>query len=166
MCMYQCYPWHDITIMVNHQKYYETKLHEISNFSLSWFQFICAVEDTKQVHDDLSDKFPNRVLLSELEYIPRTLVSLSDEPLQQAEKLIDTLEEHLDVMRVYDNIEQYPSTTCKLFGSTWPSSDVQCMYIQVYMDMCVRSDQWSLIWHAPVQHYCATVQCCIWQGSR
>ncbi|KAJ7371285.1 hypothetical protein OS493_026929 [Desmophyllum pertusum] len=81
-------------------------------------KFICAVEDTKQVHDDLSAKFPNRVLLSELEYIPRTLVSLSDEPLQQAEKLIDTLEEHLDVMRVYDNIEQYPSTTCKLFGST------------------------------------------------
>lgn len=82
------------------------------------FQFICAIEDTKKVHDDLSEKFPKKILSSELEYIPRTLVSLSEEPLQQAEKLIDTLEDHVDVVRVYDNIEQYPSTTCKLFGST------------------------------------------------
>ena len=82
------------------------------------FQFICAIEDTKKVLDDLSEKFPKKILSSELEYIPRTLVSLSEEPLQQAEKLIDTLEDHVDVVRVYDNIEQYPSTTCKLFGST------------------------------------------------
>lgn len=82
------------------------------------FQFICAFGDTKQVYDDLSEKFSKKVISSELEYIPHTLVSLSDEPLQQAEKLIDALEGHMDVVRVYDNIEQYPSTTCKLFGST------------------------------------------------
>lgn len=76
------------------------------------------MEDVKQVYDDLSNKFPNRVLSSELEYFPRKLVSLSDEPLQQAQKLIDTLEDHLDVVRVYDNIEQFPSTTCKLFSAT------------------------------------------------
>ena len=70
------------------------------------------------MYDDLSEKFPKEVISSELEYIPHTLVSLSDEPLQQAEKLIDTLEDHTDVVRVYDNIEHYPSTTCKLFGST------------------------------------------------
>jgi len=81
-------------------------------------KFICAVEDTKKVCDDLSEKFPKRVISSELEYIPHTLVSLSDELLQQAEKLIDTLDDHMDVVRVYDNIEQYPSTTCKLFAST------------------------------------------------
>lgn len=87
------------------------------------FQFICSVKDSKQVYDDLSDKFPDRVLSSELEYVPHTLVSLSDERAQQAEKLIDTLEDHMDVVRVYDNIEGYPSATCKLFGSTttsWP----------------------------------------------
>ena len=82
------------------------------------FQFICALEDTKQVYDQLSETFPKKVTSSELEYIPHTLVSLSNETLQQAGKLIDTLEDHMDVVRVYDNIEQYPSTTCKLFGST------------------------------------------------
>jgi len=87
-------------------------------FNVCLFQFICAVEDTKKVCDDLSEKFPKRVISSELEYIPHTLVSLSDELLQQAEKLIDTLDDHMDVVRVYDNIEQYPSTTCKLFAST------------------------------------------------
>lgn len=85
------------------------------------FQFICTVEDTKQVYDDLSDKFSDKVLSSELEYVPHTLVSLPDERIQQAEKLIDTLEDHLDVVRVYDNIEGYPSATCKLFGSTTTS---------------------------------------------
>lgn len=85
---------------------------------LSCFQFLCAVEDSKQVNNDLSDKFPNRVLSSELEYVPRTLVSLSDERTQQAEKLVDRLEDHVDVVRVYDNIEGLPSATCKLFGST------------------------------------------------
>ena len=99
----------------NHQKYPPAILF--------WFQFICAVEDVKQVYDDLSNKFSNRVLSSELEYFPRKLVSLSDEPLQQAQKLIDTLEDHLDVVRVYDNIEQFPSMTCKLFSATWPSLD-------------------------------------------
>lgn len=64
------------------------------------------------------EKVPNRVLSSELEYVPRTLVSLSDERIQQAEKLVDSLEDHVDVMRVYDNIEGFPSATCKLFGST------------------------------------------------
>ena len=82
------------------------------------FQFLCAVEDSKQVHNDLSDKFPNRVLSSEQEYVPRTLVSLSDERTQQAEKLVDKLEDHADVVRVYDNVEGLPSATCKLFGST------------------------------------------------
>ena len=89
-----------------------------SSCNLSCFQFLCAVEDAKQVYNDLSDKFPNRVLSSELEYVPRTLVSLSDERTQQAEKLVDSLEDHVDVMRVYDNIEGFPSATCKLFGST------------------------------------------------
>lgn len=81
-------------------------------------KFICAVEDVKQVYNDLSNKFPDGVLSSELEYFPRTLVSLSEEPLEQAERLIDTLEDHLDVVRVYDNIKEFPSYTCKLFCST------------------------------------------------
>ena len=86
----------------------------ISEILCPTFQFICAVEDTKQVYYELSTKFPNQVLSSELEFIPHTLVSLSDENLQQAGQLIDALEDHMDVVRVYDNIEHYPSTTCKL----------------------------------------------------
>ena len=85
---------------------------------LSCFQFLCAVEESKQVYNDLLDKFPNKVLSSEQEYVPRTLVSLSDERTQQAEKLVDRLEHHEDVVRVYDNIEGLPSASCKLFGST------------------------------------------------
>lgn len=81
-------------------------------------KFICSVGDTKQVYDHLSDKFPKTVISSELEYVPHTLVSLSSEPLQQAEKLIDSLEDHMDVVRVFDNIQEYPSTTCKVFVST------------------------------------------------
>ncbi|XP_068739784.1 probable transcriptional regulatory protein Pmob_0807 isoform X3 [Montipora capricornis] len=81
-------------------------------------KFICPVEDTKQVYDQLTEKFPKEVISSELEYIPHTLVSLPNELLQQTAKLIETLEDHIDVVRVYDNIEQYQSTTCKLFGST------------------------------------------------
>jgi len=81
-------------------------------------KFLCAVEDSKQVYSDLWEKFANRVLSSELEYVPRTLVSLSDERTQQAEKLVDSLEDHADVVKVYDNIEGLPSASCKLFGST------------------------------------------------
>ena len=97
---------------------------EISNFLNHFscnsvlFQFLCAVEDSKQVYSDLWEKFANRVLSSELEYVPCTLVSLSDERTQQAEKLVDSLEDHADVVRVYDNIEGLPSASCKLFGST------------------------------------------------
>ena len=83
-----------------------------------FFQFVCSVGDTKQVYDHLSDKFPKKVISSELEYVPHTLVSLPNEPLQRAEKLIDSLEDHMDVVRVFDNIQEYPSTTCKVFGST------------------------------------------------
>lgn len=82
------------------------------------FQFLCQVEDTKQLYDQLSEKFPKASISLELEYVPHTLVSLSNELLQQAEKLIETLEDHIDVVRVYDNIQDYPSATCKLFGST------------------------------------------------
>lgn len=81
-------------------------------------KFLCPVEDTKQVYDQLSQKFPKASISSELEYVPHTLVSLSNELLQQAEKLIETLEDHIDVVRIYDNIQDYPSATCKLFGST------------------------------------------------
>ncbi|RMX49416.1 hypothetical protein pdam_00015318 [Pocillopora damicornis] len=81
-------------------------------------KFICALEDVKQVYNDLSNRFPDRFLSSEQEYLPRKLVSLSEEPLQQAKILIDSLEEHLDVVRVYDNIKEFPSHTCKLFCST------------------------------------------------
>lgn len=70
------------------------------------------------MYDHLSDKFPKKVISSELEYVPHTLVSLSSEPLHQAEKLIDSLEDHMDVVRVFDNIQEYPSTTCKVFVST------------------------------------------------
>lgn len=80
-------------------------------------KFICALEDVKQVYNDLSNRFPDRFLSSEQEYLPRKLVSLSEEPLQQAKILIDSLEEHLDVVRVYDNIKEFPSHTCKLFCS-------------------------------------------------
>ncbi|XP_020629995.1 uncharacterized protein LOC110067058 [Orbicella faveolata] len=80
-------------------------------------KFLCAVEDSKQVYDDLSQKFPDRDISLELEYVPRTLVSLSEERTQQAEKLVDRLEDHADVVRVYDNIEGLPNATCKLFGS-------------------------------------------------
>jgi len=62
-------------------------------------------------------KFPDRDISLELEYVPRTLVSLSEERTQQAEKLVDRLEDHADVVRVYDNIEGLPNATCKLFGS-------------------------------------------------
>ena len=89
------------------------------NSTVVVFQFLCPVEDTKQVYDQLSQKFPKASISSELEYVPHTLVSLSNELLQQAEKLIETLEDHIDVVRIYDNIQDYPSATCKLFGSTW-----------------------------------------------
>lgn len=88
------------------------------NSTVVVFQFLCPVEDTKQVYDQLSQKFPKASISSELEYVPHTLVSLSNELLQQAEKLIETLEDHIDVVRIYDNIQDYPSATCKLFGST------------------------------------------------
>ena len=83
---------------------------------------MCALEDVKQVYNDLSNRFPDRFLSSEQEYLPRKLVSLSEEPLQQAKILIDSLEEHLDVVRVYDNIKEFPSHTCKLFCSMWQIS--------------------------------------------
>ena len=89
-----------------------------SNLPLHYWQFICDPQDLKQVGDALTARFPDHLQGMELEYIPHTLVSVTEPQMQKAEKLIDHISNYPDVVRVFDNIKDFPSSTCKLFADS------------------------------------------------
>lgn len=48
-----------------------------------------------------------------LEYLPRTLIKLNDQNLVKVSKLLEKIHEHEDVIKIYDNIQDYESETLK-----------------------------------------------------
>lgn len=54
------------------------------------------------------------ILSAEAQYIAKSLVSLSEENMEQSDRIIQLINDHPDVLYVYDNIEGYSSNTIKL----------------------------------------------------
>ena len=54
------------------------------------------------------------ILSADAQYIAKSLVSLSEENIEQSDRIIQLIHDHPDVMNIYDNIEGYPSKTIKL----------------------------------------------------
>ena len=53
-----------------------------------------------------------------IEYFPKILAELTENQMDQADRLIDLILNNSEVIRIYDNIKDYPSSTCKLFIDT------------------------------------------------
>ena len=53
------------------------------------------------------------ILSANEERIAVKLADLDDNQMAQADRLIDLLNAHADVMRIFDNIKYYPSPTLK-----------------------------------------------------
>ncbi|XP_032239794.1 translational activator of cytochrome c oxidase 1 [Nematostella vectensis] len=81
-------------------------------------KFICEVKALKIVSDNITSVHPDVSISTGIEFIPTTLVTLSDPQLEQADRLIELINNHTEVIKVYDNIANYPSATCKLFAES------------------------------------------------
>ena len=68
------------------------------------YQFVCEVQSLMSATDLLQQKCQSvQVASSTLEYIPNSVVTLDDEEYKKAEALVAKLNDHPDVVRVYDN---------------------------------------------------------------
>jgi len=78
-------------------------------------QFICAPLEIINIQKELTSNYKDyRIISSENQYLANTLLSLNDEQMDEADRVIDIIMEHHDVINVYDNIRGYPSKTIKL----------------------------------------------------
>lgn len=77
------------------------------------FQLICAPLDLKNVKDSLISDHGVEILTANEEQIAVKLLDMDESLMMQADKLIDLLNAHPDVMRIFDNIKHYPSSTIK-----------------------------------------------------
>ncbi|XP_072179410.1 translational activator of cytochrome c oxidase 1-like [Diadema setosum] len=67
------------------------------------FVFICDPSDLRSVREGLA-QLSHSPLSSGLEYVPQTTVALSESDMEAAADLINALEDHEEVVRVFDNI--------------------------------------------------------------
>lgn len=67
------------------------------------FQFVCNVDQMHIVKGRLQSLKYN-IKSAEFEFVPKLKVVLTDEQLEGISKLIDKLEEHPDIVNIYDNI--------------------------------------------------------------
>ncbi len=68
----------------------------------------------KSVAEALTSEHDLKTTTATQEYVATDLNELNEVKMTQADKLIDHLSGHPDVMRVFDNIMHYPSSTFKL----------------------------------------------------
>ena len=79
------------------------------------FQFICQPLETEQLRRELRQQYEALDILSaDVQYIAKSLVELSEDNVTQADRLIELIADHPDVLNVYDNIDGYPSSTIKM----------------------------------------------------
>ena len=76
-------------------------------------QFVCAPLDLRSVKDSLVSDHGVEVSSANEEQIAVKLLELDASQMTLADRLIDLLIAHPDVMRIFDNIEHYPSPTIK-----------------------------------------------------
>jgi len=71
--------------------------------------------EVQSIQKCIKSEFPHLDILStDVQYIAKSLVELDEEHIRQADKIIDLITDHPDVLNVYDNITGYPSSTIKL----------------------------------------------------
>ncbi|XP_028394684.1 uncharacterized protein LOC114518861 [Dendronephthya gigantea] len=78
-----------------------------------FIQFICAHDELIRVSNKLTKENACTLLSANLEYLPRTLVDLNKNHIERVHKLLERINEHEDVVKTYDNIQNYPSETYK-----------------------------------------------------
>ncbi|XP_057293816.1 probable transcriptional regulatory protein TTE1135 isoform X2 [Hydractinia symbiolongicarpus] len=79
------------------------------------FQFICEPMEVIRLQKQLQSEYSNLIIQSaDVQYLAKTLIGLPDELMHKTDKLINTINEHPDVLNVYDNVIGYPSSTIKL----------------------------------------------------
>ena len=76
-------------------------------------QFICAPLDLGNVRESLESDYNVTISSASEERMAVKLVDLDESQMTQADRLIDLLNAHPDVMRIFDNIRYYPSATLK-----------------------------------------------------
>ncbi|CAB3978934.1 Hypothetical predicted protein [Paramuricea clavata] len=74
-------------------------------------QFICAPSDLIQVSNELTKENSCTLLSANLEYLPQTLIELNENQLEKVHRLLERINEHEDVIKTYDNIQNYPIET-------------------------------------------------------
>ncbi|KAK3733783.1 hypothetical protein QZH41_015106 [Actinostola sp. cb2023] len=106
----------EIAIEAGAEDVYFTQLED----SKRVIKFVCPFQEMKNLSEDITSFIQtNSVIHSTgLEYYPTLLTTLSENQMDRADRLIDLILNHSDVIRVYDNIKDYPSSTCKLFVDT------------------------------------------------
>ena len=77
--------------------------------NLRFIQFICAPSDLIQVCNKLTKENSCTLISANLEYIPQTLIELDQNQLEKVHKLLERVNEHEDVVKTYDNIQNYSS---------------------------------------------------------
>lgn len=82
---------------------------------LFFFKFICQPLETESLRHELQENFKDlQILSTDVQYIAKSLVELSDDHVTQADRLIELIGDHPDVLNVFDNIDGYPSSTIKI----------------------------------------------------
>ena len=76
-------------------------------------QILCAPLDLGNVKESVASDHDMRISSANDEHIAVKLVDLDENQMTQADRLIDLLNSHHDVMRIFDNIKHYPSSTLK-----------------------------------------------------
>ena len=79
------------------------------------FQFICVPNDMIQISNKLIKGSGCILLSANIEYLPKNLITLNDNHLEKVDKLLGKILKHEDVVKTYDNVENYPSETYKIF---------------------------------------------------
>lgn len=78
-------------------------------------QFLCMPLEVHTLRKAIEKDFIQLEMLSaDVQYLPNTLIEMDENNIQQADRLIDIINAHPDVLNVYDNIKGYGSSTIKL----------------------------------------------------
>jgi len=78
------------------------------------YQFICEPLEIYNLKKALATEYDHLEILSaETQYIAKSLMTLTEELMGRADRVIDIISDHPDVVNVYDNIVDYPSKTIK-----------------------------------------------------
>ena len=70
--------------------------------------------EVQSIRKEIEEKHQQLEILSaDVQYLAKSLVDLDEHNITQADRLIELIANHPDVLNVYDNIIGYPSSTIK-----------------------------------------------------